>query len=149
MTKYIIFPDAATAKARNQAIAKRLGCGRDPEDMTEQWFSVIEKRDPENPQDNSKDCAFVVPDDEYPLLDLEAPGHSGEILRTAEAKALPPNAATVAQLKTDAELKAEGWASFKDVPNGELEAPPIVGGMKLSSDWLWKNAIQPIVRLFG
>jgi len=145
MTKYLPFPTPQAAEARNRQIARRLGCGRNPEDVTREWFSVLEKRGPADEQDNSKDVAFVVPDDEYPLLDLEeANGHG--YLKTHEAKAMPVNPQTVEKLKTDAQLKADGWHPFKDVPNVELEAPPIVMGMGISSQWTWDNAIKPMMK---
>lgn len=150
MPKFLPFPDALSASTRNRAIAKRLGCNRNPGvDVTTEWFSVIAKADPEDAGDRSTEVAMVVSDDEFPYLDLLAPGRPDDILKPSDAKALPVKPETVAALKTDAELKASGWHPLKDTANVDLEAPPIVAGMKLSSDWLWTNAIQPIARLFG
>lgn len=145
--KYLPFSDSLSADARNREIAKRLGCGRNPEDVTVYWFSVIAKADPENADDKATDVAFMVPDDEWSLLDLKAPKDEQEILKPADAKALPVKPETIQALKTDAQLKSEGW--LKEVKTTDLESPPIVAGVKLSSGWLWTNAIQPILKTFG
>ena len=56
--KYLTFPTRADSRSRTGAIAKALGCGKNPGDVTTRWFAVIDH------PTNIPQSALVVPEGE-------------------------------------------------------------------------------------
>lgn len=125
MTKYLVFPTTTDALSRSHEIFVGMCKAYDPEQVTQFAFGTIEHED-------TKEGAMVIPDD---WLAVKHYYTKAELLEAADK----------ANLETDAQLKSKGW--LKDKPNSELEAPPIVMGMALSSKWTWDTIIKPLAKL--
>jgi hypothetical protein len=63
--QYLIFNTKAAAQSRTAQIATNLGCGKHPDDVTREWFGVIE-----HPA-NIPQSALCIPEGEEDKLTLQ------------------------------------------------------------------------------
>lgn len=102
MPKYLPLPSLEAALAKSHDIALALGCGREQRDVTQYWFAMTE-------HESNGQGALIVPAGDEALLDLDRPTKAADIVRPAVAKARQPKAATLAALKDEGQMKAQGW----------------------------------------